>query len=116
MGKHSEVLPLSMTRTSGPYASTCDGSPSGNGNGNGNGKQPCAGCVGNADDKNPPGQQPGGSDPNAGYECDRNNGVGKTNPAHSGCGVTARFQYDVAVGPVKDPPEYFGTLVDSIVG
>ncbi len=71
---------------SGPYDSTCDGSPSQNGNGNGkaNGR-PCAGCVGNADDKNPPGQLPNGADPNAGYECDTNHGIGRTNPAHSGC-------------------------------
>lgn len=61
------------------------GQPSGNGNG-GNGNQPCAGCVGNADDKNPPGQ--GLNDPNAGYECDRNSGVGRGNPAHSGCGAS----------------------------
>lgn len=70
----------------GAYDETCDGSPSGNGNGKGaaTGK-PCAGCVGNADDKNPPGQRPNGSDRNAGYECDRNHGVGRTNPAHTGC-------------------------------
>ena len=66
------------------YDSTCDGSPSGNGNGDG-GNKPCAGCVGNADDKNPPGQMPGGSDANNGYECDGNSGVGRTNPAHTGC-------------------------------
>ncbi|MDQ4144775.1 MAG: hypothetical protein M3198_13745 [Actinomycetota bacterium] len=69
-----------------PYDSTCDGSPSmnGNGGGNANGK-PCAGCVGAADNKNPPGQMPNGTDANNGYECDGNNGVGKTNPAHTGC-------------------------------
>lgn len=71
---------------SGPYDNTCDGAPSGNGKGDGNASgKPCAGCVGNADDKNPPGQQPGGSDHNSGYECDGNQGVGKTNPAHTGC-------------------------------
>ena len=71
---------------SGPYDSTCDGSPSENGVGNGNANgQPCAGCVGNADDKNPPGQMPDGTDGNAGYECDTNQGVAKTNPAHTGC-------------------------------
>src|SRR3954452_25616646 len=72
----------------GPYCSTRDGSPSGNGNGNGNGKatgKPCAGCVGKADNKNPKGQMPNGSDHNNGYECDGNNGIGKTNPAHTGC-------------------------------
>jgi hypothetical protein len=70
----------------GAYDSTRDGSPSLNGNGGGeaNGK-PCAGCVGRADNKNPPGQAPNGSDHNAGYECDRNSGVGRGNPAHTGC-------------------------------
>lgn len=80
----------------GQYGSTCDGSPSANGNGNGHGSgRPCAGCVGNADNKNPPGQAPNGSDPNAGYECDRNSGVGRTNPAHSGCAFS---QLDFATG------------------
>ena len=66
-----------------PYDSTCDGTPAMNG-----GKihkNHCGGCVGAADNKNPPGQMPDGSDHNNGYECDGNNGVGKTNPAHSGC-------------------------------
>jgi hypothetical protein len=68
------------------YASTRDGAPSGNGNGNGVAAgQPCAGCVGKADNKNPPGQFPNGSDPNSGYECDTNQGIGQTNPAHTGC-------------------------------
>jgi hypothetical protein len=35
--------------------------------------------------RTPPGQFPDGSDPNAGYECDTNNGIGQTNPAHTGC-------------------------------
>jgi hypothetical protein len=70
---------------SGPYDSTsvpCDNQ--------GNGNAPCNGTVGNADDKNPPGQQPGGNDHNNGYECDGNNGVGNNggNPAHSGCVTT----------------------------
>jgi hypothetical protein len=70
----------------GPYdPNDTVGQPSGNGKSTDNGKPPCAGCVGAADDKNPPGQLPGGSDPNAGYECDSNQGVGQTNPAHSGC-------------------------------
>ena len=70
----------------GAYDETCDGSPSGNGNGGGQAEgKPCAGCVGNADDKNPQGQAPNGHDRNAGYECDRNHGVGRTNPAHTGC-------------------------------
>lgn len=71
----------------GDYCSTSDGTPSGNGNGNGaeNSNKPCAGCVGNADDKNPPGQFKDGDDPNNGYECDGNSGVARGNPAHSGC-------------------------------
>ena len=73
----------------GPYCSTRDGSPSGNGNGGGNATgEPCAACVGNADNKNPPGQMPNGSDPNNGFECDGNSGIGQTNPAHSGCKPT----------------------------
>ena len=76
--------------TGGNYDSTCDGSASGNGSDNGNHTgEPCAGCVGNADDKNPPGQAPDGSDHNKGYECDDNQGVGKTNPAHTGCETTS---------------------------
>jgi hypothetical protein len=72
----------------GPYDPSGVGEPSGNGRSeSNNGKRPCAGCVGKADDKNPPGQLPGGSDRNRGYECDQNQGVGKTNPAHSGCGA-----------------------------
>ena len=86
---------------SGPYDTTCDGSPSRNGNGdNGQGK-PCAGCVGNADNKNPPGQQPDPTrDGNNGYECDNNQGVGKTNPAHSGCTTNRFYQIDLVRGPV----------------
>jgi hypothetical protein len=73
----------------GPYCSTRDGSPSGNGNGNGKATgKPCAGCVGKADNKNPKGQMPNGSDHNAGYECDRNHGIGRSNPAHTGCRST----------------------------
>jgi len=81
----------------GAYDETCDGSPSGNGNGGGlaTGK-PCAGCVGNADDKNPPGQASDGGDHNAGYECDRNHGVGRTNPAHTGCRSGETTSTDVA--------------------
>jgi len=71
----------------GPYCSTRHGAASGNGNQT-QGKhtgEPCAGCVGKADNKNPKGQMPNGSDNNAGYECDRNHGIGRTNPAHTGC-------------------------------
>ena len=73
----------------GAYCSTRDGSPSMNGNGGGKATgKPCAGCVGKADNKNPKGQAPDGSDHNAGYECDRNHGIGRTNPAHTGCTPT----------------------------
>jgi LPXTG-motif cell wall-anchored protein len=74
----------------GPYCSTRHGAASGNGNQT-QGKhtgEPCAGCVGKADNKNPKGQMPNGSDHNAGYECDRNHGIGRTNPAHTGCTTT----------------------------
>jgi hypothetical protein len=70
----------------GPYDSTRDGSASQNGKCDGKAAgKPCAGCVGKADNKNPAGQMPGGSDNNAGYECDRNQGVGQGNPAHTSC-------------------------------
>src|SRR6476661_3672710 len=74
----------------GSYCSTRDGAPSKNGDpkGTGGGKatgKPCAGCVGKADNKNPPGQYKDGKDHNAGYECDRNHGIGRSNPAHTGC-------------------------------
>jgi hypothetical protein len=84
----------------GAYHSTCDGSPSMNGNGDGaaTGK-PCAGCVGAADNKNPPGQAPDGSDSNNGYECDGNSGIGKTNPAHTGC---VREPYSGADAGISD--------------
>jgi hypothetical protein len=87
---------------SGPYDTTCDGSPSRNGNTqNSQAKQPCAGCVGNADNKNPAGQLPNAAnDGNKGYECDNNQGVGKTNPAHSGCAKNRFYQIDLARGPV----------------
>lgn len=91
----------------GPYDPNGVGQPSGNGKSeDNNGKRPCAGCVGNADAKNPPGQMPGGSDGNAGYECDRNQGVGKTNPAHSGCGPapTAPPEQPPGGEPPKQPP------------
>jgi hypothetical protein len=97
---HAQVTDHRGANQTGPYDSTCDGSPSQNGNGNGNARgKPCAGCVGNADDKNPPGQLPGGNDHNAGYECDRNQGIGKGNPAHSGC---KNFQIDLAYRPSPD--------------
>lgn len=74
----------------GPYDNTCGeaedpASQNGNGGGGANGR-PEAGAVGQADDKNPPGQNPNADDDgNNGYECDGNNGIAKTNPAHTGC-------------------------------
>lgn len=80
----------SGANTSGPYDDTCVPAPSLNGSGTGKAVgKPCAGCVGKADEKNPPGQLPGGDDPNSGYECDSNQGIGKTNPAHTGCATQA---------------------------
>jgi len=101
---------------SGAYNSTCDGTASANGNGNGNANgTPCAGCVGNADNKNPPGQAPNGTDANAGYECDTNNGVGKSNPAHSGC---SNFQVDFVFGPpiLTGPPDYHFAVISAAFG
>ena len=88
----------------GAYDSTRDGSASENGNGDGAAVgQPCAGCVGKADNKNPLGQLPNGSDANRGYECDTNRGVGKTNPAHTGC-VVASSSNTPTVQPTGSTP------------
>ncbi|MCW2572424.1 MAG: hypothetical protein JWO88_2482 [Frankiales bacterium] len=77
------------TSATNQYRSTRNGATSLNGNGGGKQTgQPCAGCVGKADNKNPPGQAPNGTDHNAGYECDRNHGIGRSNPAHTGCQTT----------------------------
>lgn len=65
---------------------------------NDHGNRPSDGSVGNADDKNPPGQSHKPEDLNNGYECDGNNGVGKGNPAHSACAPT------VTEPPVKPEP------------
>lgn len=113
----------------GEYCSTRDGSPSRNGNGDGDAKgRPCAGCVGKADDKNPPGQYPNGSDANNGYECDGNSGIGRSNPAHTGCTpqpapaveepvaapVDTVEEPVVAPAPVTDPvaPVVEGTTIE----
>src|SRR3954467_8925193 len=89
--------------THGPYDSTRSGAPSLNGNGKGKAVgKPCAGCVGKADNKNPKGQMPNGSDANAGYECDRNHGIGRTNPAHTGCVATTPSTPPST--PVSTPP------------
>jgi hypothetical protein len=94
--------------THGPYDSTRDGSAAQNGEGNGSAVgKPCAGCVGKADNKNPPGQLPGGSDNNAGYECDRNQGVGQGNPAHTSCAETVPSESpspSSGSAPVDSPP------------
>ncbi len=72
--------------TLNPYCSNGTGVEPGNGNDSAPAKgQPCAGCVGKADNKYPAGQAPGGSDRNNGYECDGNQGIGQMNPAHTGC-------------------------------
>ena len=90
----------------GPYCSTRDGSPSLNGNGGGKATgKPCAGCVGKADNKNPKGQYPNGSDHNNGYECDGNNGIGKTNPAHTGCKPTPPPPPPPPPNPPEECPE-----------
>jgi hypothetical protein len=81
----------------GPYDTTCDGTASANGNGTSTAR-PCAGCVGNADNKNPKGQLPGPQDKNNGYECDGNNGIAKGNPAHSGCTDQDHYQVDLFRG------------------
>jgi len=84
----------------GLFCSTRDGSPSLNGNNNGNAVgRPAAGAVGKADNKNPPGQN--NPDRNAGYECDRNHGIGQTNPAHTGC-VPAKPVVPPVVAPARD--------------
>jgi hypothetical protein len=96
----------------GPYCSTRgegtgQAQPSGNGNQT-QGKhtgEPCAGCVGKADNKNPKGQMPNGSDHNAGYECDRNHGIGRTNPAHTGCTTTTS---DCTTNPTGPGCQYDG--------
>ena len=88
----AEFPPVRGANQPGPYLSTCDGTASNNGfpsSGNATGR-PCAGCVGNADNKNPPGQFPGPQDANHGYECDLpgpvvNQGIAEGNPAHSLC-------------------------------
>ena len=84
----------------GPYCSTRDGSASLNGHGDGKAVgRPCAGCVGRADNKNPAGQFPDGTDPNAGYECDRNGGIGRSNPAHTSCRTNVTPPEQPPVGP-----------------
>ena len=59
----------------------------GNGNGTATGR-PADGTVGKADGKAPRGQTL--DDMNKGYECDANHGIGRGNPAHTGCEETPR--------------------------
>ena len=110
----------------GSYDSTRDGSPSGNGNGGGEAKgKPCAGCVGKADNKNPKGQYPDGSDHNKGYECDGNNGIGRSNPAHTGCRMASASPGPVGgsgssgttstVGQPADDSKPAGAPADTVV-
>ena len=95
----------------GAYCSTRKGLASMNGKGDGQATgKPCAGCVGKADNKNPPGQYPDGSDHNAGYECDRNQGIGKTNPAHTGC--TTQPSTSVKTCPDGSPMPASGDIKD----
>lgn len=97
----------------GSYDSTRDGSPSGNGNGGGEAKgKPCAGCVGKADNKNPRGQHPDGSDHNKGYECDGNHGIGRSNPAHTGCRMASASTPPV-VGGTTTTVDQVSTVDDS---
>lgn len=88
----------------GAYCSTRDGSASGNGKGGAGTGKPCAGCVGRADNKNPPGQHEDGSDRDNGYECDGNSGIGRTNPAHTGCSRTVTPLVTPPVTPPLTPP------------
>ncbi len=93
------------TAPTGVYCSTRDGSASGNGNGGGKAVgKPCAGCVGKADNKNPHGQMPGPQDHNNGYECDGNNGIAKTNPAHTGCKPGTPPCVGAGCNPPPPPP------------
>jgi hypothetical protein len=124
-GGSSEAAPLPLNlvpegadqdgganNTSGPYdpdpadpGASGVGQPSGNGKStDNNGNRPCAGCVGKADYKNPPGQLPDGSDHNKGYECDENEGVGKMNPAHSGCAPGGPPRSTSPPTPAVTPP------------
>lgn len=89
MGKLLRKGALGIATVAGVVALTAGSAgaaPSNNGNGDGKALgRPCAGCVGNADDRQPPGQTLDGTDADAGYECDTNAGVGRSNPAHTGC-------------------------------
>ena len=102
--------------TAGPYDPYGVGQPSGNGNGDGNANgKPCAGCVGNADSKNPPGQLPGPDDGNNGYECDGNSGVARGNPAHSFCQPTTTTTLPPTTTTTL-PPTTTTTVATTVLG
>ncbi len=110
----SDVVTVNGANGPGVYTGDPDGASANGGSGKGNAfavGRPCAGCVGKADDKNPPGQlkethlpgssegassedasyrharhkPDGGYKGDAGYECDTNRGIARGNPAHSPC-------------------------------
>jgi hypothetical protein len=84
---HHSATGVGANTSPGPYTNTCEPEHLAN-NGNGGGLavgKPLAGTVGNADDKQPPGQFPDGTDNNNGYECDGNSGIARENPAHTSC-------------------------------
>jgi len=87
--KYRQALSLVISATAlVTITTTTAASANGNGNGAAVG-QPAPGTVGNADDKAPRGQMPNAdADGNNGYECDGNAGIGRGNPAHTGCTVT----------------------------
>lgn len=60
------------------------------------------------DNKNPKGQMPNGSDHNAGYECDTNKGIGRTNPAHTGCQPTTTTPPTPPTPPTLPTPPDIG--------
>lgn len=94
---------------SGVYDATgVQGPGPGLGEGNAVGR-PDDGAVGNADNKNPPGQLPGPEDANVGYECEAgpNYGVGQGNPAHTTCGSTEPTA--VSTAPAVAPAASTGT-------
>jgi hypothetical protein len=89
--------------STGPYERACEGTAADATTGFAQAHgQPCPGCVGNADDRDPPGQSSDGSDHDAGHECDRNQGIGQGNPAHSRC---RNFQVDLSYHP-RDEDEH----------
>lgn len=117
VGDYDEAQPSSTAddtdngaNLDGGYDSTRDGDASDNGNGDGEATGlPCEACVGQADNKNPAGQDPHGlvgDDPNNGYECDGNNGIAKGNPAHSDCDSTTGTEV-----PTAPETEVEGTTV-----